>query len=280
MTSEPLSDDGFPSADEFVNTASLKTTISTERRHKGLSFKNDLLLKRLIYTLTGLGILIPTVLSIVLMLKISDMAIRINSLEAAFRSGQLGQLSSSVVTLEKRVANQEQHFALKDDVSAGMKTLSEQESSQSNKIDQLARDTAENRQAILRQGAQLGALQTRADETQTHLDALTELKTKSDKTAATSSPAVSSEKKRKPSSVKKHLRSARTVPLAAPFILTGIERRGGQVFAVVAPRGATSLSQMQLLSPGDSAWGWTLHSTQGNEALFSVNGTQQRLTAQ
>ena len=280
MTSEPLSDDGFPSADEFVNTASLKTTISTERRHKGLSFKNDLLIKRLIYILIGLGIVIPTVLSIVLMLKVSDMAIRINSLEAAFRSGQLGQISSSVVTLEKRVAGQEQRFALKDDVAASTKTLVEQESSLTDKTDQLARDTAENRQAILRQGAQLGALQTRADETQTHLDALAELKTKSDKTAATSSPAVSSEKKRKPSSVKKHLRSARTVPLAAPFILTGIERRGGQVFAVVAPRGATSLSQMQLLSPGDSAWGWTLHSTQGNEALFSVNGTQQRLTAQ
>ncbi|WJV54846.1 hypothetical protein PCO85_05290 [Prodigiosinella aquatilis] len=70
------------------------------------------------------------------------------------------------------------------------------------------------------------------------------------------------------------------MPLVAPFILTGIEQRGGQTFAVVAPRGATTLSQMRLLSPGDSAWGWKLRRLEGNEALFSVNGIPQRISAQ
>ncbi|CCP05911.1 hypothetical protein BN440_0860 [Erwinia amylovora MR1] len=64
-------------------------------------------------------------------------------------------------------------------------------------------------------------------------------------------------------------------------MLTGIERRGGQTFAVVIPRGMTQISAMRLLSPGDGMQGWTLRAIEGGgTALFEVNGREQRLQVQ
>jgi hypothetical protein len=68
---------------------------------------------------------------------------------------------------------------------------------------------------------------------------------------------------------------------AAPFVLTGIERRGGQTFAVVIPRCVSQISAMRLLSPGDSMLGWTLRSTEGSgAAVFLVNGREPRIQAE
>jgi hypothetical protein len=44
------------------------------------------------------------------------------------------------------------------------------------------------------------------------------------------------------------------------------------------PVDATAVSQMQLLSPGDSAAGWLLRSVNGNEAVFTFNGAERRLS--
>lgn len=243
-------------------------------------FKNKKFLKAFTYSVLTLGITIPTVLSVVLYLNLSNVNIRLESLEAAFRSGQLSQLSSSVASLEKHVAEQDGRFALKDDVSESIKLLSGQISSLSDTAGEIAHDSAENRQIILRQDGQLNSFQSSLDTVQSAIQTLNKFKASFEKSVA-SRPAVTAteEKKQKSNIAKKTQRSARTVPLAAPFILTGIERRGGQVYAVVAPRGSTTLSEMQLLAPGDSAWGWTLRSTEGNEAFFTVNGIQQRLTA-
>ncbi len=212
--------------------------------------------------------------------QVSELTIRVNSIEAAFRSGQFSQLPASVANLEKQVAEQEQRFAGKNDVTAGMKTLAEQVSAQADKNQQLSRELTDDRQDILRQEGQLATLQSDIDGAKTRIQALVDQRERTEKAAPVSAHTSAETPKTNRSSTKKSLRSARIVPPAAPFILTGIERRGGQTYAVVAPKGATSLSDMQLLAPGDSAWGWTLSSAQGNEALFSVNGIQQRLTAQ
>lgn len=39
-------------------------------------------------------------------------------------------------------------------------------------------------------------------------------------------------------------------PVTAPFVLTGIERRGGIAFAAIAPQSATQLTEIALMEPG------------------------------
>ncbi|WP_097756735.1 Tat (twin-arginine translocation) pathway signal sequence [Escherichia coli] len=60
----------------------------------------------------------------------------------------------------------------------------------------------------------------------------------------------------------------------APFVLTGIELRGAQSYAAVAPRGYTRLSQVALLGEGESVAGWTLIHAGHEQATFRVNGRQ------
>ncbi|ELF4281910.1 hypothetical protein RNF85_000421 [Salmonella enterica] len=83
-----------------------------------------------------------------------------------------------------------------------------------------------------------------------------------------------------PIKVKKQLpvksRSAAVVARHAPFVLTGVERRGTESWAAVAPRGYHSLSQIALIGEGETVSGWTLVRANYSEATFRVNG---RLTA-
>ncbi|EBK3988940.1 hypothetical protein DK996_17940 [Salmonella enterica] len=62
----------------------------------------------------------------------------------------------------------------------------------------------------------------------------------------------------------------------APFSLIGSEFRAGRQFAVIAPSGYRSLSQLQLVAPGDSVQGWQLLQLDGSHATFRKSG--QRLT--
>ncbi|MDM3339788.1 hypothetical protein OGV62_20635 [Citrobacter sp. Cb043] len=62
----------------------------------------------------------------------------------------------------------------------------------------------------------------------------------------------------------------------APFSLIGREFRAGRQFAVIAPSGYRSLSQLQLVVPGDSVQGWQLLQLDGSHATFRKSG--QRLT--
>lgn len=64
----------------------------------------------------------------------------------------------------------------------------------------------------------------------------------------------------------------------APFLLTGIERRGGMVFAAIAPLYTSSLSDVALMTVGESRQGWTLLSAAGQQAQFSVAGTTRTLS--
>lgn len=70
-----------------------------------------------------------------------------------------------------------------------------------------------------------------------------------------------------------------TTPLwaaKAPFSLISSEFRAGRQFAVIAPSGYRSLSQLQLVAPGDSVQGWQLLQLDGSHASFRKGG--QRLT--
>ncbi|HDX4913734.1 TPA: hypothetical protein ROH74_002255 [Escherichia coli] len=62
----------------------------------------------------------------------------------------------------------------------------------------------------------------------------------------------------------------------APFSLISSEFRVGRQFAVIAPSGYHSLSQLQLVAPGDSVQGWQLLQLDGSHATFRKGG--QRLT--
>lgn len=62
----------------------------------------------------------------------------------------------------------------------------------------------------------------------------------------------------------------------APFSLIGSEFRAGRQFAVIAPSDYRSLSQLQLVAPGDSVLGWQLLQLDGSHATFRKGG--QRLT--
>ncbi|ECD5449781.1 hypothetical protein QG40_04850 [Salmonella enterica subsp. enterica] len=70
-----------------------------------------------------------------------------------------------------------------------------------------------------------------------------------------------------------------TTPLwaaKAPFSLISSEFRAGRQFAVIAPSGYRSLSQLQLVAPGDSVQGWQLLQLDGSHATFRKG--RQRLT--
>ncbi|WP_244968390.1 hypothetical protein [Rosenbergiella australiborealis] len=79
-----------------------------------------------------------------------------------------------------------------------------------------------------------------------------------------------------PTEVKKPLpvksRSTSVVARHAPFALTGVERRGAESWAAVAPRGYHSLSQITLIGEGETVSGWTLVRAGYSEATFRVNG--------
>lgn len=65
----------------------------------------------------------------------------------------------------------------------------------------------------------------------------------------------------------------------APFVLTGIERRGGIAFAAIAPQSATQLTEIALMEPGETRQGWTLLAITGQQAQFRAAGQTRTLTA-
>jgi hypothetical protein len=218
--------------------------------------------------------------------QLSELTVRVNSLDAAFRSGQIGQLASSVADQDSRIKALK---AATDQLAA----------SQSQDIARLSGELQSARGLADKAGALAGDLQLSVSSTQERVSKIEAELARSATTVVTPaqpgieavSPQTKVEKtapaKRElvahaqSTSTKKTKRSAgRTAApaTAAPFSLTGIERRGGHTFAVIIPAGASAVSQMQLLSPGDSAAGWLLRSINGNEAVFTFNGAERRLS--
>ncbi|MBA4823429.1 plasmid transfer protein [Pantoea ananatis] len=218
--------------------------------------------------------------SAVLLVKVSNLTIRVNTLDAAFRSGEIGQLSSNVTAMQEKLKTLEKQVSALAPVQDRFTSLSTEQLKLSTRVNQLSDASLSDQQSVEQLQQQLGQLR---QEVQTSASAIETLKQQ-----AVATPKAPEPEKAKPqpsqravSSLKKAKRSVRhAVMPAAPFELTGIERRGGQTFAVVIPRGVTVISSMRLLSPGDGFMGWTLRALEGNAALFSVNGSAVRLQVQ
>lgn len=63
-----------------------------------------------------------------------------------------------------------------------------------------------------------------------------------------------------------------------PFAALGVELRGDERFVSVAPRGATSLSQVRLLRIGESEAGWRLDAITSDRAIFRLNDQVRSFT--
>ncbi|MGG6107251.1 hypothetical protein [Pantoea allii] len=218
--------------------------------------------------------------SAVLLVRVSNLTIRVNTLDAAFRSGEIGQLSSNVTIMQEKLKTLEKQVSALAPVQDKITSLSTEQLKLSTRVNQLSDASLSDQQSVEQLQQQLGQLR---QEVQTSASAIDALKQQAVATPKAPEPekAKSQPSQRAVSSPKKAKRSVRhAVMPAAPFELTGIERRGGQTFAVVIPRGVTVISSMRLLSPGDGFMGWTLRALESNAALFSVNGSAVRLQVQ
>ncbi|ECC9538535.1 hypothetical protein DTG28_01690 [Salmonella enterica subsp. salamae] len=151
--------------------------------------------------------------------------------------------------------NQPQHNNDYHELQATVKNITERTEALARQLNDATRDQAERLNPINKQLKELkGQIQTFSASYQ-HLQQ--QIATRSRATA----------------------KSPVTTPLwaaKAPFSLISSEFRAGRQFAVIAPSGYRSLSQLQLVAPGDNVQGWQLLQLDGSHATFRKGG--QRLT--
>ena len=218
--------------------------------------------------------------SAVLLVRVSNLTIRVNTLDAAFRSGEIGQLSSNVTAMQEKLKTLEKQVSALAPVQDKVTSMSTEQLKLSTRVNQLRDAGLSGQQSVEQLQQQLSQLSQTVQTSASVIEVLKQQAVAAPK-AAEPEKATPQPTQRAVSSPKKAKRSVRhAVMPAAPFELTGIERRGGQTFAVVIPRGVTVISSMRLLSPGDGFMGWTLRALEGNAALFSVNGSAVRLQVQ
>ncbi|HDC4526680.1 TPA: hypothetical protein O8U08_002051 [Enterobacter cloacae] len=195
----------------------------------------------------------------VLVSDVTGLDTRLSRLEAqdntAATSTMLSTLQSQVSTLQAGLADNQQRVA-------ALQKETEARTGPSQELATLQASAARLQQAQQEMETRLNAL---ADQ----LNAL-----KAVPAAATPVPEKTPTEVKKPLPVKP--RSTAVVTRHAPFVLTGVERRGEESWAAVAPRGYHSLSQIALIGEGETVSGWTLVRAGYSEATFRVNG---RLTA-
>lgn len=249
-----------------------------------LSRKPPVDLRRVAHHIS-LGVLVAALLgtltaSAVLLYKVSNLTIRVNTLDAAFRSGQIGQLSANVTVMQEKLKTLEKQIAALEPVKEKISTLSSEQLKLSTRMNQLSDAGLSDQQSVQQLQLQVGQL---SQTVQASASALESLKKQAVATPKAPEPekATPQPAQKAAASPKKAKRSVRHAAMpAAPFVLTGIDRRGGQTFAVVIPRGVDLISSMRLLSPGDGFMGWTLRALEGNAALFSVSGSAVRIQVQ
>ncbi|WP_246875641.1 plasmid transfer protein [Pantoea ananatis] len=218
--------------------------------------------------------------SAVLLVRVSNLTIRVNTLDAAFRSGEIGQLSSNVTIMQEKLKTLEKQVSALAPVQDKITSLSSEQLKLSTRLNQLSDAGLSDQQSVQQLQQQLGQLSQTVQTSASVIEVLKQQAVAAPKAPVPekASPQPTQKAAASPKKAKRSVRHA--VMPAAPFELTGIERRGGQTFAVVIPRGVTVISSMRLLSPGDGFMGWTLRALEGNAALFSVNGSAVRLQVQ
>ncbi|EAS0615992.1 hypothetical protein GL503_24460 [Salmonella enterica] len=231
------------------------------------------------------GVLILCLICAVALLwqTVRQQEILLTSLDTAFRSGRVDALPQRVQALEEK---QQQYLSLTQAQELRGEDGKAREALKA-QVTQLVKDSEQVRADVTALATQQDALKqltdtlsSRLDEQVTRIDALSDWKTQREEKAAGTAKKPSPKARREPAAASAAVKApvvSRT--LTPPFVLTGVERRGGQAYAVVLPAGAGSdWSQLHMLVPGESYRGWTLVSTDGNRAAFQVNGRIQQLT--
>lgn len=194
------------------------------------------------------------------------------------RLARLESQGSTAATVETVAALQSDVTTLKAGLQDTRKNLGEVQQRLSAAAKQAGSDDAVHQSLRALQDAQQGL--------ETRLSALTEQLTALKSQPAPATPVAAPVKKTEPAAKKPRptdtrraapsLRVART----APFVLTGVEKRGAESWAAIAPRGYSSLSQVALVGEGETVAGWTLVSAGYGEATFRVNGRLTVLRAE
>jgi len=112
------------------------------------------------------------------------------------------------------------------------------------------------------------ALQSRQAALEQTITALQHPPQKAQQAAAEPKPAP---EVKKPAPAKPH-QAVKTMARKAPFVLTGVEKRGAESFAAIAPTGFSSLAEIRLIGEGQTVNGWTLVHAGYGQAQFRVNG--------
>ncbi|MEB6647323.1 hypothetical protein MXL30_21710 [Enterobacter kobei] len=192
------------------------------------------------------------------------------------RLTRLESQGSTAATVETVAALQSDVTMLRAGLQDTRKKLGEMQQELSAAAKQAGSDDAVRQSLRTLQEAQQGL--------ETRLSALTEQLTalKSQPAPAPAAPVkknAPAAKKPRPADTRRAAPSLR-VARSAPFVLTGVEKRGAESWAAIAPRGYSSLSQVALVGEGETVAGWTLVSAGYGEATFRVNGRLTVLRAE
>ncbi|MEO3323833.1 hypothetical protein ABHD20_14660 [Enterobacter cloacae] len=192
------------------------------------------------------------------------------------RLTRLESQGSTAATVETVAALQSDVTMLRAGLQDTRKKLGEMQQELSAAAKQAGSDEAVRQSLRTIQEAQQGL--------ETRLSALTEQLTalKSQPAPAPAAPVKKNEpatKKPRPADTRRAAPSLR-MTRTAPFVLTGVEKRGAESWAAIAPRGYSSLSQVALVGEGQTVAGWTLVSAGYGEATFRFNGRLTVLRAE
>ncbi len=276
--SEAQEDDPFA---EEVNAHYAKTSSAdVAARRMGLFNKEESADKEnsrhswLFKSLLAVLFFVPLGLSVVLFLIVQQQSVQLDSLDAAFRRGQLQQLPTEIQELKIKVGELRSEFITVQEFDTFRQSQQSQARTLDEKLNQYIK-SAEGQSAIPERLAHLeqriNDLQGTADAHDKRISSLaSDWQNRFEKLVP---------QKQKATPAKKPQRVIKPVP--APFALTSIEHRGGQQYAVIIPHSASNRwSDIRMLTPGESVNGWTLASIDGNQARFLVNGKSQILTLQ
>lgn len=243
---------------------------STDKENQSQTSRLSWLFKSLLAVL----FFVPLGLSVVLFLIVQQQSVQLDSLDAAFRRGQLQQLPAEMQELKIKIGELRSEFVSVQELDALRQSQNDRASTLDTKLNQYIK-SVEGQSALPERLAHLeqriNDLQGTADAHDKRISSLaSDWQNRFEKLAP---------QKQKATPAKKPQRVIKPVP--APFALTSIEHRGGQQYAVIIPHSASNRwSDIRMLTPGESVNGWTLASIDGNQARFLVNGKSQILTLQ
>ncbi|MEQ9859524.1 hypothetical protein OI450_05925 [Pectobacterium cacticida] len=218
---------------------------------------------------------VPLAACVMFFLIVQQQSVQLDSLDAAFRRGQLQQLPAEMQELKIKIGELRSEFVSVKELDALRQSQNDWASTLDTKLNQYIKNV-EGQSAIPERLAHLeqriNDLQGTADAQDKRISSLaSDWQNRFEKLVP---------QKQKATPAKKSQRIIK--PMPAPFALTSIEHRGGQQYAVIIPHSAAGnrWSDIRMLTPGESVNGWTLSRIDGNQARFLVNGKPQILTLQ